>query len=708
MHTIFKQFFILFLWILFFSSSVQAERKTHFTIAIDPEYIPFTQKDIDGEATGLLVDFWNLWAKENGYVVEYRFYPWEETLQATKRGEVDFHSGTTRDREWMIASDPIYQLSTALFTLNNLSITNLRDMVGMHIGTIDKYYGELVKNVLGNSIEIHLYNDYPDMVEALKIGSISALIDDVEAIRYFLIKTGQLNMFQHVQLKELEFDNEIYAVTNQKNSILIEQINVGLKKLNLIDLVNIEEVWLPRIDEAYYNKKLSEKVKYTPKEKAWIENQETFTITGDPNWKECLISQYGIQYRGVAGDYINKFFEMMQMKFELLPIDSWAEILVAPKNKSADIVMGTMNSEVKKLLEEKYTFLKPYEVGPLVIVMDKNIRFVTGLEDVKDKRIGVLDLQNYTKQIEYHYQTYHFSHYLKINTLLDNLLEDKIDAVILPLPEAILALADNKYDSLDIIGKMDKKTYVHIGVLKTKPLLENIMKKVVQSVSVHDKKEILSKWTRKLNYIEKVDYWLIGMVSGVLMLLLLGSGYYAYLLKKEHRYEKELTVQLEALALKDDLTGLMNKRAFNQNFEHQHQKEASLGLLFIDVDYFKNYNDYYGHLSGDKILKKIADIFQSFQSDKAFPYRIGGEEFGFILYDCSEESAKAFAQAICDRVATEKIEHKKSPIGYITVSIGISIGENSANRHSLYVASDKALYAAKALGRNQVFFKAYE
>jgi hypothetical protein len=67
---------ILFLLLTIYTTAAE---KTHFTIAIDPEYIPFTQKDIDGKPAGLLVDFWNYWAKENNYTVAYRFYAWEET-----------------------------------------------------------------------------------------------------------------------------------------------------------------------------------------------------------------------------------------------------------------------------------------------------------------------------------------------------------------------------------------------------------------------------------------------------------------------------------------------------------------------------------------------------------------------------------------------------------------------------------------------------
>jgi len=690
--------FLPFLFLLLLST-LNASEQTRFTIAIDPEYIPFTQKDIDGKPVGLLVDFWNLWAKENGYSVSYRFYPWEETIEATRRAEVDFHSGTTKDREWMHASIPIYEMATGLFVLNTFPVTTMRDLVGKRIGTIDPYYGELVQKALGNKVTVKEYDDYTPLVEALKNGEIDAFIDDVEAIRYFLIKTGQLQLFKRVDIEALQFTNKIYAITNPDKAALLPQINRGLKRLKLEDLAKIEAIWLSHAEDAYYTKKLSKSIHYTPKEKEWIGHQKYFTVTGDPGWR---LSEDMKTYRGVAGEYLSRISQNMKAQFSIKPIESWAELLATPSDESVDIVMGTMTDEVKKLLEERYIFLQPYAISPLVIVTDQKMRFVTGLSDLKERHIGILNLQHYTKEVIQHYEKYHFTRYGTIHHLLKHLSEGKLDAAVLPLPEAILALAQREYSTLDIIGKMDTVAYVNVGILKTKPLLVSVMDKAIKSISMYDKKEILSRWTQKLNYVEKIDYSLLYIISSGLLFLLITALYVTHTYKKKHEYEKELSCQMEVLSLKDDLTGLGNKRAFNQNFESAHQDKKTLGLLFIDVDYFKKYNDFYGHLAGDTVLKKIATVLKRFASDSVFCYRIGGEEFGCVVYDFSQAEAVALAQEICDAIEKENLSHQKAPGGVITVSVGVALDSSTQSRKKLYMASDKALYEAKKSGRNQV------
>jgi diguanylate cyclase (GGDEF)-like protein len=694
---------------LLLTTHATASEKTHFTIAIDPEYIPFTQKDIDGKPAGLLVDFWNYWAKENNYTVAYRFYAWEETLLATQKGEVDFHSGTTKDRTWMYASDPMYELHATLFTLRNSQISTIKDLQHKRVGAIDKYYAGLVQKSTGNSVEIIMYDDYPPLVEALKNGEIDVLIDDVESVVYYFIKTGQMNRFRQISDKRLHFYNKIFAITNAKNKVWLKQINKGFEKLNLEKLVEIERTWLPTVENAYYNKQLKVHKKYTDREKKWLSENKLITLSGDPQWLSALMDNGMYYYHGIMGDYIRVIVSNMGSEFEIQPNSTWEKVLHPDEGKYSDVIFGSMDSKIKNKLSQKYDFLEKSAFGPMVIVMNKKVRFITNLHDIRTKTIGLLSSQEYTERIRSKYIDYDFEEMDSVIDMLDAINNGKLDAGLLSLSKAINFLVDNKYNSLDIVGKTEEKIYIETGILKEKPLLKSIVAKASLSLDSNYREKILSKWTRRLNYIEKTDYQLTYSVAALLGMLLLTTIYYAYALRRKHQAVKQMNVKIEHLSRTDDLTGLYNKRAFNQAFEEEDSKKKKIsGLLFLDVDYFKKYNDFYGHMLGDDALKKVGDQLNTYTSLHRSPYRIGGEEFGMILYDYSEEDALLLAEKIRADMENLEIEHARSPLGHITISVGIAMMHQGLDSKSLYLNADQALYKAKMLGRNALFLYASE
>ena len=167
--------------------------------------------------------------------------------------------------------------------------------------------------------------------------------------------------------------------------------------------------------------------------------------------------------------------------------------------------------------------------------------------------------------------------------------------------------------------------------------------------------------------------------------------------------------RLEAMANQDALTGLANRRVFDQAIAREwtrHQRhQRTFAVLYIDVDYFKPYNDNYGHQQGDVCLAQVAaQIRHSLLRAADLPARYGGEEFVVLLPEIDLSGAEEVAQRIRDAVEQKAILHKISPIGVVTLSIGVASGvpvEGSEPRH-LIAQADKALYAAKQSGRNRV------
>jgi len=173
--------------------------------------------------------------------------------------------------------------------------------------------------------------------------------------------------------------------------------------------------------------------------------------------------------------------------------------------------------------------------------------------------------------------------------------------------------------------------------------------------------------------------------------------------------QKQAQTDLEALATRDGLTGLANRRSFDLKFAEEARRAARerrpLSLLMIDVDCFKLYNDANGHLQGDECLRSIARaIVKTIRPEVDFSARYGGEEFMVVMPDTTLSSAMLFAESLRRTVEDLRIPHLASTVAdRVTLSIGGAValgGEIPPER--LIATADEALYNAKRAGRNRI------
>jgi diguanylate cyclase (GGDEF)-like protein/PAS domain S-box-containing protein len=172
--------------------------------------------------------------------------------------------------------------------------------------------------------------------------------------------------------------------------------------------------------------------------------------------------------------------------------------------------------------------------------------------------------------------------------------------------------------------------------------------------------------------------------------------------------EKRAQVALEQLATRDGLTGLANRRCFDDTLNAEWQRalrnQQPLSLLMVDVDNFKQYNDAYGHLGGDECLQRIASAVSSEMRANDLVARYGGEEFAVILPNQSLKGAAIVAERIRCRVEQLRLPNLGSKQHVVTVSIGaataLAAAENDPSQ--LVATADSALYRAKHMGRNRI------
>lgn len=189
--------------------------------------------------------------------------------------------------------------------------------------------------------------------------------------------------------------------------------------------------------------------------------------------------------------------------------------------------------------------------------------------------------------------------------------------------------------------------------------------------------------------------------------------------KERQRAEAALVranLELQRLATLDDLTGVANRRQFNDSLNKEWRRMAReqlpLSLILCDIDYFKKYNDTYGHLAGDFCLQQVAQaISRTIKRPADLLARYGGEEFVVILPNTEAEGALQVAEAMRHEVLNLKISHAQSAVNkYVTLSLGVFsvVPQPTSDPSILIAAADKALYEAKEQGRNRSIVKTFE
>ena len=185
---------------------------------------------------------------------------------------------------------------------------------------------------------------------------------------------------------------------------------------------------------------------------------------------------------------------------------------------------------------------------------------------------------------------------------------------------------------------------------------------------------------------------------------------------KAEKEIQQLNKKLEMLSFQDGLTGISNRRKLDQHlaiaWNHATRHHIPLSIIMIDIDFFKQYNDHYGHIKGDEALKKVAEalhLITKRSTDLACRY--GGEEFVLLLPDTNEEQALFIAQQCIDRVKDLEISHIKSKIDeLLTISAGVCsvIPTKNMQPTDLFSCADKLLYQAKDNGRNRFEYKSMD
>lgn len=205
-----------------------------------------------------------------------------------------------------------------------------------------------------------------------------------------------------------------------------------------------------------------------------------------------------------------------------------------------------------------------------------------------------------------------------------------------------------------------------------------------------------------------MNYQMMKISIAILIVFLFLYGVSEWSISRIKSQQKKIS-ETKNMLNKDPLTGLFNRRKFEKTLKKELNRakrdQKYLVFFFLDIDYFKQYNDTYGHLKGDKTLVEVAEALKEcFNRSHESVYRLGGEEFGVISSTNNIEDVTLWSRNILYTIENRHIEHLKSPHNWVTVSLGIYIASpenDEIDTKDIIKGADEALYEAKGKGRNR-------
>ena len=234
---------------------------------------------------------------------------------------------------------------------------------------------------------------------------------------------------------------------------------------------------------------------------------------------------------------------------------------------------------------------------------------------------------------------------------------------------------------------------------------------IIKQINLLIEHEIYSASQQRKDFIEryeKVNQYLLYNKIFIIIFILIFISFIVFTIIKNNMKQEYLIAKYKQDSITDGLTQLYNRKYFDTLFNDITTISKENGWLsafiMIDIDFFKQFNDTYGHDEGDSALKKVSKVLNTFDDEYEYTFRLGGEEFGILIFDTNIEDLKEKLNAFQEKIKDLNIPHSASATNILTISMGVVIiNKQTYNNTSkeLYKFADDKLYNSKENGRNQ-------
>jgi len=269
---------------------------------------------------------------------------------------------------------------------------------------------------------------------------------------------------------------------------------------------------------------------------------------------------------------------------------------------------------------------------------------------------------------------------------------------------------NNQYKTIkerEIVERINKQ--INISFNKNTEQYYNFINKQIDLLIEY---EVSSAYLQRKDFLlqfKKINNYLFYNQIFIILFVIIFIVFVIYSTIKKHDTLENLVSKYKSDSITDSLTGLYNRKYFDEILDDitvvSYENNWTSAFVMIDIDFFKQYNDTYGHDKGDEALKIVSSTFDSiFHGEFDYIFRIGGEEFGLLIFNITQERLEKRLKELQKQIALRKITHSASKTDFLTLSLGVVIIDKITYHYSIkeiYRLADKRLYNSKENGRDQ-------
>ena len=685
-------------------------------LAVDIDWSPFEYIDDNGEYVGMAAEYIGLVEERLGieFVVE-KNKPWSEVVESVKNRELDMYScvvATPQRREYASFTKPYLSFPMVIVTTDQVAYVNgLKELKDETVAVVKGYATQDLLEKNYPELNLYLADSVTDALEALSLGRVFAYVGNIASVSDVLKRKGLTNLkisgetpYKYELSMAVRNDWPEFTPILQKALDSIseqeqDQIYRQWIKLRYEYGTDYSLLWKILVAVSliiliilFWNRSLNREIhRRTEAERKLNDAHQRLELGlrgGDLGTWDWNIQSGNIQVN-------ERWFTMLGYPADELHfnIDFWVGLIHADDIEPTDVkVKQLVNGEVDfydaefrlKAASGDYQWIRAR--GQIVErdESDQPLRAAGVHQDINQLKKAQNQLEQANQQM--------LNYFDIVNKFVITSATDA-GGTITETSDAFSKISG--YSPEELIGNNHR-------ILRHPDMPDSIYEELWQTISNG------KTWEGELKNRKKDGgyYWVHAYISPTLDEENNIIGYTAI---RQDITDKK---RAEELSITDELTTLFNRRYFNIIFPREiaraEREKKIIGLILLDVDYFKLYNDNYGHHQGDIALQSVALVLKNtIRRAGDFAFRVGGEEFGGIVSVESPEQVAEIAEKLRRSIEELEIKHEYNPKSlHLTVSIGVKThvcsGRLLPEMNEFYSQADDALYQAKDKGRNQV------